>query len=129
LPQVPQITKVQELIYELPIERVMTSQVITLSSATTMRQLKEVLRVNRISGTPIVEDGRLEGIISIEDLIKALEQGAIEAPIREWMSRELITIQSSQSVIEAVKKFAHFKSDRGGQEVRPLQDWPIAGDQ
>lgn len=112
MPQIPQITKVQELIYELPIGRVMTDKVITLSPDTTMRELKEVLRVNRISGTPVVENGRLVGIISIEDLIKALENSEIHLPVSERMTTRPITIQDHESVIEAVKKFAQCKIGR-----------------
>jgi CBS domain-containing protein/anti-sigma regulatory factor (Ser/Thr protein kinase) len=112
VPQVPQVTKVQELIYELPIGRVMTTKVITLAPETPMRELKEVLRVNRISGTPVVEGERLVGVISIEDLIKALENGDIDAPVRERMSRSLVTIHAHASLIEAIKKFAQFQVGR-----------------
>ncbi|GAB4506440.1 MAG: CBS domain-containing protein [Anaerolineales bacterium] len=110
--QVPQITRIQELIYELPIERVMTKNVITVSPDTTMSELKEILRINRISGTPVVEGGRLVGIISIEDLIKALESGDIQAPVRERMATRVITVQANESVVEAVKKFAQYKVGR-----------------
>ncbi len=110
--QVPQITRIQELIYELPIERVMTTPVITVSPDTTMSELKEILRVNRISGVPVLEQGRLVGIVSIEDLIKALESGDIHAPVRERMSAPVITVRASESVVEAVKKFAQYKVGR-----------------
>ncbi len=110
--QVPQITRIQELIYELPIERVVTRNVITVSPDTTMSELKEILRINRISGTPVVEGGRLVGIISIEDLIKALESGDIQAPVRERMATRVITVQANESVVEAVKKFAQYKVGR-----------------
>ncbi len=106
--EVPQITRIQELVYELPIERVMTTPVITVSPDTTMSELKEILRVNRISGTPVLEQGRLVGIISIEDLIKALENGDIHAPVRERMTKSVITVKANESVVEAVKKFAQY---------------------
>lgn len=106
--EVPQITRIQELVYELPIERVMTTPVITVSPDTTMSELKEILRVNRISGTPVLEQGRLVGIISIEDLIKALESGDIHAPVRARMTKSVITVQANESVVEAVKKFAQY---------------------
>ena len=110
--QVPQITRVQELIYELPIERVMTTKIITVSPDTTMGELKEILRVGRISGAPVLDGNRLAGIISIEDLIKALENGDIHAPVRNRMATNLITVQASESVVEAVKKFAQYKVGR-----------------
>ena len=110
--QVPKFTKIQELIYELPIERVMKKEIIEVSPDTSITELKEVLRVNRISGVPVVDGGRLIGIISIEDLIKALEEGDIQAPVRKRMTTRPITVRESESVVEAVKKFAQYKVGR-----------------
>ena len=110
--QVPQITRVQELIYELPIERVMTTNLITVSPDTTMGELKEILRISRISGAPVLDGDNLVGIISIEDLLKALEKGDVHALVRDRMATGLITVQSNESVVEAVKKFAQHKVGR-----------------
>jgi CBS domain-containing protein/anti-sigma regulatory factor (Ser/Thr protein kinase) len=112
LSQVLKFTKVQELIYELPIKRVMKTGVITVSPNTSMTQLKEVLRINKISGVPVLDQGRLAGIISIEDLIKALEKGDIEAPVGEKMTTKPITVREDESVVEAVKRFAQHKVGR-----------------
>jgi CBS domain-containing protein/anti-sigma regulatory factor (Ser/Thr protein kinase) len=112
LSEVLKFTKVQELIYELPIERVMRKAVITVSPETSMMELKEVLRINRISGVPVLEKGHLVGVISIEDLIKALEKGEIEAPVGEKMTRRPITVRDKDSVVEAVKKFAQYRVGR-----------------
>ncbi len=110
--QVPKFTKIQELIYELPISAVMKSNVIQVSPDTSMTELKEVLRINRISGVPVIEQGRLVGIISIEDLIKALVEGDIQAPVRTRMTTKPITVLDSESVVEAVKRFAQHKVGR-----------------
>lgn len=112
MPNIPQISRVQELIYDLPVGRVMTRDVIALSPGNTVGELKEILRVRRISGCPVVEDGRLVGVISVEDLIKALSRGEIDTPVGERMSRKVITIRAHESMIEAVKKFAHCKVGR-----------------
>jgi len=112
LSQVPKFTKIQELIYELPIARVMKRNVIEVSPDTSMTELKEVLRVNRISGVPVLDEGRLVGIISIEDLIKALVEGDIQAPVRKRMATKPITVLESESVVEAVKRFAQYKVGR-----------------
>ena len=107
--QVPKFTKIQELIYELPIERVMKKNVIKVSPDTSMTELKEVLRVNRISGVPVLEEGRLVGIISIEDLIKALVEGDIQAPVKKRM-----TTKTDHGSGKRIRR-------RGGQEVCPVQ--------
>ncbi len=101
-----EVTRVQELVYELKIGDVMTKRLVTVTPDTSMAEFKEVLRVNRISGTPVVEDGRLVGIISLEDLIKALSEGDLEGPVRERMTRNVRTVSAHESVIEAVKVFS-----------------------
>lgn len=68
---IDEFTKVQELVYELKIEQVMTTDVVVVSPDTLMVEFMEVLRLNRISGCPVMDKGKLVGIVSIEDLIKA----------------------------------------------------------
>jgi CBS domain-containing protein/anti-sigma regulatory factor (Ser/Thr protein kinase) len=107
-----EFTKIQELIYNLPIEHFMKKDVITVTPDTTIKQLKEILKNNRISGTPVLEEGQLVGIVSIEDLIKALEDGDLHCPVGRRMTRQLITVKGDSSVIEAVKKFSKFQVGR-----------------
>ena len=73
-PEHDELTRVQELVYELRVQEVMTATPITVTPATPLAELMEIMRVRRISGAPVVHpaDGRLLGIISIQDLIQAL---------------------------------------------------------
>lgn len=103
-----EITKIQELIYELKIEQVMTACVITVTPQQTMADLKEILRRNHISGAPVLQDGELVGIVSIEDLIKALEAGEKDAPIGEKMTAEVETVYGDESVVHAANKFGKY---------------------
>lgn len=100
-----EVTKLQELVYELKIEQVMTKKVLTVSPDEPISRLKELLRINRISGAPVLKDGELVGIISIEDVLKALEKGEISATVAEKMTRDVQTLFSDESVIQAVTKF------------------------
>ena len=52
-------TKVQEIVYELRVEEVMTRNVITVTPQQSMGDLEELLRVHRISGAPVMEDDAL----------------------------------------------------------------------
>jgi len=103
-----EITKSQELIYELRIEQVMTKEVITVAPDTLMSELKEILRSNRISGAPVLRDEQMVGIISIEDLIKALEAGEINVAVGEKMTRDVETVFDHESVVQVVKSFAQY---------------------
>ena len=102
----PEVYKAQELLYELKIADVMIQRVIAVEPGTRMRDFKGLMRDNRISGTPVVANGQLAGIISIEDLIRALEQGAMDAPVSQFMTTQLHTIDQHDSVGQALKKFS-----------------------
>jgi CBS domain-containing protein/anti-sigma regulatory factor (Ser/Thr protein kinase) len=103
---VPEVTKVQELVYELKIEDVMKRDVITVSPAATMRELKELLRLRRISGVPVLDQGRLVGIISLEDLIKALEEGGMDASVGEKMTERVETLYADEPVVQAINRMS-----------------------
>jgi len=50
----------------------MTRDVKVVSPEMKMQEVLNLFRVARISGAPVVSDGQLIGIISLEDLIRAL---------------------------------------------------------
>ena len=107
-----EITKLQELAYELRVEQAMTKEVITVSPHSTMAEFSEMLRANRISGTPVVEDGRMIGIVSIEDLIKALAAGELGATVGEKMTSNPITLYADEPLVHAVSKFSRLRFGR-----------------
>lgn len=61
------ITRVEELTYELKVEEVMTKDPFVVNLETTMQDLLVLFRQKRISGSPVVTDGNLVGVVSIED--------------------------------------------------------------
>jgi CBS domain-containing protein len=59
----------------------MTDHVITCSAETTVAELRTVMHERRIRHVPVMEDGRLTGMVSIGDL-NAAEAGALVETIR-----------------------------------------------
>ena len=104
----PQITRLQELVYELKISEVMTSDVVTVGSRTTMAELREILRKHRISGAPVIDNGELLGMISIEDLIKALAAGEMGVAVGEKMARDPVSLRAGDPVVLAVDRFSQY---------------------
>lgn len=118
-----EITKLQELTYELRIEDAMTRSPLTITPDSTMSEFRELLRVNRISGVPVAEDGHMIGIVSIEDLIKALAAGEVGVTVRERMHPTPVTLYADEPLVHAVSKFSELQFgrfpviDRSGQLV------------
>jgi len=106
------ITRVEELAYDIRIEEVMTTDVHTLSPDAPISDLLEMLRATRISGAPVVENGKLVGIVSLEDLIRALTANDIDSPVRKYMNPNVITVNDYDPVIEAMESFTKEKVGR-----------------
>lgn len=99
------ITRVEELSYDLKVEEVMTREVHCLTPDQTMRDVFDLLRRNRISGAPILEDEKLAGIVSQEDLMRALADDQLSAPVRKYMTRDVTVIRTYEPVVKAIEIF------------------------
>jgi CBS domain-containing protein/anti-sigma regulatory factor (Ser/Thr protein kinase) len=110
--QAQSITRVEELAYELRVQEVMTGDLKALSPDMTMSEALEMFRSARISGAPVVQDGKLLGVISLEDLIRCLTIGDLEAKVANYMSRSLITVRSTEPVINALQLFVDTRHGR-----------------
>ena len=66
------ISVAQVLVYELRVRDAMTKPPITAAPTDSLRMIQDVMRTRRISGVPITAGDALLGIVSIEDIIKAL---------------------------------------------------------
>ena len=109
------ITRVEELAYELKIEEVMTRDVEMVTPTTKIEEVLNLFREVRISGAPVVAEGELVGIISLEDLIRALRdmgRGELKATVDRYMSAKVVTIRSFDPIVEALKLFAQTRFGR-----------------
>jgi CBS domain-containing protein/anti-sigma regulatory factor (Ser/Thr protein kinase) len=106
------ITRVEELAYEISIDEVMTSKVQSLKPEMKMHQAVECFRQARISGAPVVEVDQLIGIMSMEDLIRCLTLNDLDAPVRKYMTPDPFTVKQSDPVIEALKTFVNSQVGR-----------------
>jgi len=93
---------VLELIYQLKIKDVMTNAVICANPKQTVRHIQNLMRENRITGVPIVENRKLVGMISTHDIIDALDKGFINSTAEERMARDLVVLQDDMPLSFAI---------------------------
>ncbi|MBC8175055.1 MAG: CBS domain-containing protein [Candidatus Marinimicrobia bacterium] len=115
--QQKEITRVQELIYEMKVEQVMVKDVITVEPDTPMSDLRSLLRDKRISGVPVVEGDRVVGLVSIEDFIKTLSDGNMNCLVKDQMTKNVKIIYNTDRLVHAVREF-----DRWGFGRFPVLD-------
>jgi len=96
------VSIISELMYQLKVRDVMTQNVHTVAPENSLREVQAVLRDNKISGVPVVSEGKLVGIISLDDIIRALDSGDMDFTAEEKMTRKVQTVGRGVSVIKAI---------------------------
>ena len=103
---------VLELIYQLKIKDVMVTAVITGSKDQTLRHIQAIMRENHITGVPIVEERQLLGLVSMDDIVTALDKGYIDLPAEERMTTNVIVLQDDMPLSFAISYLNKYRYGR-----------------
>jgi CBS domain-containing protein/anti-sigma regulatory factor (Ser/Thr protein kinase) len=101
-------SKTQELTYELKVKQVMRKNITTLKPESSMNEVRRILRNNKISGIPVVDGGRLVGIVTIEDLLICLHElgiKGIDEKVCNRMTKKVVAVFSDEPIVQVVGKF------------------------
>jgi CBS domain-containing protein/anti-sigma regulatory factor (Ser/Thr protein kinase) len=101
-----------ELIYTLKIKDVMTGAVITARRTDSLRHIQNLMKENYITGVPITEDKRLLGIVSIDDIVTALDMGYIDESAERRMTRNVIVLEDDMPLSFAISYLNKFRFGR-----------------
>ena len=101
-----------ELLYKLRVRDVMSEHLYSLPRTATMRDVKAMMAERRITGIPIVENRRLYGLISIENLLQAYERGAIDAPVTDFMTTSVISVEEDMPLSIVMGYFSKYAFGR-----------------
>lgn len=104
---------------------IMTAPVITISPGTPVREIAALLVERRISGVPVVEDGRVVGLVSEGDLFRRHEIGTDRSAADEsWWFR---LIKDDPAPSAYVKSHARLAKDIMTRDViSVVEDTPVA---
>jgi CBS domain-containing protein/anti-sigma regulatory factor (Ser/Thr protein kinase) len=100
-----EINRVEELSYDLKTRDVMSTTLRTASPEMPLSKVLDILRINRISGVPVLEEGSLVGILSMEDIVRAMEKNDLAATTGQYMTRDVVTVASYDSIVKAIRVF------------------------
>lgn len=107
----------QVLVYELRVRDAMSKPPVTARPEDSLRSIQHLMKAHKFSGVPIVDDVRLVGLVSLEDIINALDGGYINDPAEKHMTRNVVTLRDHYSLLRAVSEF-----DRHGYGRFPVLD-------
>ncbi len=103
---------ISELIYQLKIKDAMSTRLITASRTDTLRTVQEQMKEHKITGVPIVQGTRLLGIVSMDDIIRALNDGTIDEKVDVAMSRQLIVLEEEMPLAFGVSYMDKYRFGR-----------------
>ena len=81
----------------------MIVNVVTLTPDTRMKEVSTILREMGHTGIPVLDGDRLVGIISRRDFWKAKKTSALNAPVRAFMTTNVISIEPGRSPMQAAR--------------------------
>ena len=94
------ITKVQELMHTTRVEDVMARNVIIISPTMTVSEVKTLMLDKHISGAPVVTEGHIVGMLTMTDILRAMEKGRLHEPVSEFMTTKVRTVLKESVVAE-----------------------------
>lgn len=107
-----EISRVEELSYDLKVNEVMTRDVKTVAPELPMSNVLEILRIGQISGVPVVQNNEMVGILSIEDIVRAMEKNDLASPVEKYMSSRVVSVNAYDSVVKAIETFSANRKGR-----------------
>lgn len=93
---------VLELIYRLKVRDVMTPDVAAVPPTASLRDIRAVMRERAISGVPVAEGKRLLGLVTIENILEALDGGWIDQKAENHMTRSVIVLEADMPLTFAI---------------------------
>jgi tRNA nucleotidyltransferase (CCA-adding enzyme) len=90
----------EEIIPPPTVSTIMSRPVKTIDPHMPVRQAKHILERYGHGGLPVVNNNKLIGIITRRDLDKA-QSAFSDAPIKRFMTTDVLTIEASASIVEA----------------------------
>jgi len=105
------------------IHDLMSFPVFTVLPEATMKEVANVLREKGCTGLPVVDGGRLVGMISRRDFSKIKRENQLSAPVKAFMSTNVKTIEPGMSPMAAARLMV--KHDVGRLPV--IEDGRIIG--
>lgn len=99
----------------------MTTSLITVSPGTDLLAAVDLLIKHGISGMPVLDNGKLVGMVSEHDclqgILRGTYQGEVGGVVSDVMSRHVATLNNDADVIAAAEEFM-----KGGRRRMPVVD-------
>ena len=85
----------------------MTRGLLTLAGETTLGDAAATMTERRVGSALVVEEGRLVGILTERDVLRAVGAGQVGGTVGEWMAKHPETVDVDESTQQAAVVMIH----------------------
>jgi CBS domain-containing protein/anti-sigma regulatory factor (Ser/Thr protein kinase) len=103
---------VMEVIFRLKVKDVMGEDKYVAGKNDSLRKIQNLMKEKGVSGVPIVDNDRLIGMISVNDIMTALDKGYIEEKAENFMERKLLVLEDDMPLTFAISYFNKYSYRR-----------------
>ncbi len=79
---------------------IMSSPVKTVNTSTSIEEIEKILLRYGHTGVPVVEEGKLKGIITMQEVNRAKRHGFGKEPVSKYMSNQIISVNLNTPLTE-----------------------------
>jgi CBS domain-containing protein len=91
----------------LRVRDIMTTDVFTLVASTSIEDAARSLTYHQVSGAPVLDHGRIVGVVSKSDLVDPRHRAGVEKPtVRDAMTKVVRAVRPGDPVMTAVRLMA-----------------------
>lgn len=105
------------------ISHILLPNPVVITAGTKLIEAAKLMKQNKTASVLVSKNGRLAGIISVEDIMtKAAEKAGLDIPVDEVMHSPRLTIESDKWLLDAIFMFERCKASylgviENGEEI------------
>ncbi len=81
-----------------------TRDLISITSDMDITECSRILLENRINAAPVIDDGELVGIVTVEEIVRAIAKGELDVTAGDMSIKDVLTIGKDAKLFTCIKK-------------------------
>jgi len=100
---------VSDILKQIAVSELMSIKVFSISSNKTVEYAKKLMQSKHFGGLPIVEDGKLVGIVTHKDISKVQLGRRNKTKVKDIMTKQVVTIFMDEKASTALEKMSELR--------------------
>jgi len=93
-------------------KNIMSKNLISFSLNDSLRYVADVLYSRNIRGGPVIEDGKIVGLITTSEIAKALKEGSLDAKVSDYIRKDVHVVNENEDILNVIKKMVSLNVGR-----------------